>query len=229
MPLENLYTYTFLKTPVDSLDLPQGIASPVQIVVAGDLSAIVEPDLWVESFQQDSDRLMQAVLSHDRVLCEVFNQTSILPLRFGTAFASKKSLLTHLETQRQIYLEKLEQLDGKGEYCLKFKALSPPEPPDLPQVGGRQYFLAKKQYYQQQQDFYNIQASEWETTTQWVAQTYPATRIEPSQEREGRMYLLSDRQKEPLLYEHLRIWQQSCTHWDLQLGGALPPYHFAHL
>lgn len=229
MPLENFYTYTFLKTPTTCLELPQGIENPVQIVTVGDLSAIVEPDLWIESFQEDSDRLLQAVLSHDRVICEVFNQTPVLPLRFGTSFASLKGLQTHLVDCRQVYLEKLESFEGKGEYCIKFNPLTPPKQPDLPQGGGRQYFLAKKQYYQQQQDFWTLQASEWETVTQQVVQAYPESRIEPSQEGEGRIYLLISRQEEALLYENLRIWQQTCTLWNLQLGTALPPYHFAHL
>ncbi|HLO51621.1 MAG TPA: GvpL/GvpF family gas vesicle protein [Kamptonema sp.] len=225
-PQHNLHTYALLKTPANPLELPSGIEREVQIFSSDRLSAIVEPEISVESLEQDSDRLMQAVLTHDRVICQVFEQTSVLPLRFGTCFASTASLENHLKAHSQQYLEKLEKLKGKGEYSLKFTPLLPPEPATPSETGGRQYFLAKKQRYQQIQDFQNAQATEWEKACLLASQTYPSTIVEPTPEREGRIYVLASRQNDPLLLEKYQTLQQTCPHWEVKLGEALPPYHF---
>lgn len=107
----NLHTYALLKTPANPLVLPSGIAGEVQIFSSDRLSTIIEPEVSVESFEHDSDRLMQAVLAHDRVICQVFQQTSVLTLRFGTCFASTASLENHLKARDRQYLEKLEKLN----------------------------------------------------------------------------------------------------------------------
>ena len=222
----NLHTYALLKTPLTPLELPSGIAGEVQIFSSDRLSAIVEPEISLVSFEDDSDRLMQAVLAHDRVICQVFRQTSVLPLRFGTYFASIETLEKHLKSQSQQYLEKLEQLEGKGEYSLKFRPLLPPEEPLPLETGGRQYFLAKKQRYQQIQDFNETQAAEWQKACVLTTETYQSAIVEPTPDREGQIYILVNRQEESLLLERYQTWQETCPHWEVQLGEALPPYHF---
>lgn len=222
----NLHIYALLKTPAEPLDLPSGIAGQVQIFNCDRISAIVEPEISVASLEADSDQLMQAVLAHDRVICQVFRQTSVLPLRFGTYFASTESLQTHLISQNQQYLEKLEQLDGKGEYIIKFTPLLPPDDPLPSETGGRQYFLAKKQRYQQIQDFQDTQTVEWENAVEFASQTYQSVIVKPTPEREGKIYLLFNLKDETLLLELYHTFQQNCTHWEVQLGAALPPYHF---
>ena len=222
----NLHTYALLKTPLSPLELPSGIAREVLIFSSDRLSAIVEPEISVESFEHDSDRLMQAVLAHDRVICQVFQQTSVLPLRFGTSFASTASLENYLKTHTQQYLEKLEKLKGKGEYSLTFTPLLPPEQTAPLETGGRQYFLAKKQRYQQLKDFQDAQTEEWQKACLLATQTYPSAIVEPTPDREGRIYILVTRQDEPLLLEQYQTLQQTCPHWEIQLGAAFPPYHF---
>jgi hypothetical protein len=141
--LSNFYTYAFLETPATVLELPVGIGVSVLLISHAGVSALVEPEVSLESLQNDDERLIQAVLSHDRVICELFRQTTILPLRFGTSFVSKESLLTYLEFHAEEYLEKLRQLNGKAEYILKFIPRTLDEPVITPEAGGRQYFLAK--------------------------------------------------------------------------------------
>jgi len=222
----NLHTYALLETPANPLELPRGIAGKVQIFSCDRLSAIVEPEVSVEALEQEGDRLMQAVLTHDRVICQVFQQTSVLPLRFGTCFSSTESLQNHLKAHCQQYLEKLAKLNGKGEYSLKFTPLLPPEPATPSETGGRQYFLAKKQRYQQIQDFQDTQAAEWQKACLIATQTYPYATVEPTPEREGRIYVLVSRQDNALLLEQYQTLQQTCPHWEVQLTEALPPYHF---
>jgi hypothetical protein len=224
--LSNFYTYAFLLTPATVLELPVGICDRVLLISHAGVSALVEPEVSLELLQNDDERLIQAVLSHDRVTCELFRQTTILPLRFGTSFVSKENLLTHLEAHAQEYLEKLRQLNGKAEYILKFIPRTLDEPVITPSSGGRQYFLAKKQRYQTQQDFQNAQTAQWDQAVHLITQIYKSAIVVQPQSEEARIYILVNRQDEPLLTEQFLAWQKACSHWELQLGLALPPYHF---
>lgn len=226
MELNNFYTYAFLETPVAALELPYGIGDRVLIISNAGISALVEPEVSLESLQNDDEQLIQAVLSHDRVIRELFRQTTILPLRFGTSFTSKESLLTYLESHAQEYLEKIRQLSGKAEYILKFIPKTLDEPVITPEAGGRQYFLAKKQRYQTQQDFQIAQNTEWNQVVHLITQIYKSAIVVQPQGEEARIFLLVSRQDEPLLAEQFLTWQQACSRWELQLGLALPPYHF---
>ena len=226
MELSNFYTYAFLETPAAVLELPVGIGASVLLISHAGVSALVEPEVSLESLQNDDERLIQAVLSHDRVICELFRQTTILPLRFGTSFVSKESLLTHLEFHAEEYLEKLRQLNGKAEYILKFIPRTLDEPVITPEAGGRQYFLAKKQRYQTQQDFQIAQTAQWDRAVHLITQIYKSAIVVQPQAEEARIYLLVSRQDEPLLAEQFLAWQKACSRWELQLGEALPPYHF---
>ncbi|MEB3882069.1 GvpL/GvpF family gas vesicle protein, partial [Lyngbya sp. CCY1209] len=140
-----MYVYAFLKTPRVPLNLPQGIENPVDLVTTDDLCALVEPNLGAENLPQtDDEELMRAVLAHDRVLCEVFEQTTLLPLRFGTCFHSEARLLEHMASERDRYSRQLDQLQGRAEYLLRGvpRDYVRPEPPTEPEPSqGRAYFL----------------------------------------------------------------------------------------
>jgi hypothetical protein len=209
-----------------SWDLPIGIGDRVQVIRHGGVSALVEPEVCIESLENDDERLIKAVLSHDRVICELFRQTTVLPLRFGTTFVSTERLLTHLEAQSQNYLNTLHQLQGKAEYSLNFIPRTLEEPSLSPKVGGRQYFLAKKQRYKAQQDFQVTQETEWDNVVKIITQVYPSAIIAEPQEEKRRIYLLVNSANSPLLTEQFLAWQKACPRWKLQLGEALPPYHF---
>lgn len=222
-----MYTYAFFRTSDTPIQLHDGIISEVQIIRTPELSALVEPEFDVEAIQHDDNQLVQAVLTHDRVICDLFWQTTILPLRFGTQFISEEKLLHHLIANQDQYLAKLDQLEGKAEYRLQLAPIEPSEPEDRDRdLKGRAYFLAKKQRYQDQQDQQTQQQQELETVLSAIAQDYPDyIRREPSQGIE-KLYLLVDRQLEMALYQQLYDWQAQCPSWELDLGEALPPYHF---
>ncbi len=226
MELSNFYTYAFLETPVASLELPVDIRDRTFLVSHGGISALVEADVSVESLESDNERLIQAVLFHDRVICELFRQTTVLPLRFGTTFTSKESILTHLASQAENYLDKLHQLKDKAEYILKFIPQVFDQPTPSTQAKGRQYFLAKKQHYQAQQNFQTTQTAEWENIVNLITQTYNSAMIAQQQGEEERIYLLVSTANQPRLIEQFIAWQKACPRWELQLGDAQPPYHF---
>lgn len=228
-----MYTYAFFKKPTSPLQLSKGIKGALEIINCENLSALVEPDLVIENLPGTDEELMQAVLIHDRIICEVFQQTSILPLRFGTCFSSQVALIEHLELHQQQYLNKLEQFQGQAEYLLKAVPLESPvenlsisQPNSPPPLKGRDYFLAKKQLHQRQLEHQQQQNQQWEDWISLLRQSYPNLILTDSQSAEQRIYLLISQTQEPKLREQLYQWQNQNSYWQLTLSEALPPYHF---
>ncbi|WP_017715011.1 GvpL/GvpF family gas vesicle protein [Kamptonema formosum] len=221
-----VYTYAFLKIPATPLELPAGIAGKVELVRRDSLAALVELGLCLDEINHDDRQLMLAVVSHDRVIREVFRQTAVLPLRFGTCFVSVGGVLAHLLARQEEYLQKLEVFAGKAEYMLKFIPLSPPVSEVPSEARGKQYFLAKKQRYQTQQDFQSQQAAQWQEVQRLIAQVYSHAAAGLAVDSTERIYLLGAREGEAKLKDLVQAWQQVCTHWELQLGEPVPPYHF---
>jgi Gas vesicle synthesis protein GvpL/GvpF len=218
-----MYTYAFL-ADVPS-ELPEGILGSLQIVSADGLAALVEPDLAPESLQHNDKQLVQAVLSHDRVIRELFEQTTVLPLRFGTYFKTQQGLVEHLQTNSAEYLARLEELQDKAEYSLKLTPIAFVEPAIDEAVKGKDYFLAKKQIYQAQAAWQTEQKAELEGLIEAIAR-YSLWGRGDGEHGVERIYLLSDRQLEAELLEQVQIWQGRSERWELSLGEALPPYHF---
>lgn len=224
-----MYVYAFLPTPTAALALPPGFAgATVRVISQGPLAAIAEAIPSVEALQRDDEHLMQAVLSHDRVIRSLFAQISLLPLRFGTCLASEAALLQYLIEHAQEHLQTLQHLAGKAEYCISLTPLeAPPEPAIAPEdTTGKAYFLAKKQRYQAQTERQRQQIADKEHLLEAIAQHYgDLRRAEPKAGTE-RVYLLVDQAQELELQRQVQTWQTQTPHWSLLLGEALPPYHF---
>ena len=225
--MPSIYTYAFLTISQDDLELPEGIGGSLHLVASGQLGAVVEPNLDVATLQQSDDRLIQAVLHHDQVLRELFDQTPILPLRFGTQFLSEAALADYLHHHQADYQSKLTALAGKAEYTLKAIQQELP-PPSIPtETKGKEYFLAKKRLYQVQLEQQAQQQQEFVQLQDTIAQTYtPVITSDAQNDNIERLYLLIDRQSEPELLTHLQSWRSLCPGWQLELSEALPPYHF---
>lgn len=226
-----MYTYAFLKPPQTTITLPPGIQHPTQIIQGDHLCALVEPELSPGTLDDKSeDQLMQAVLNHDRVLCEVFRQTDLLPLRFGTCFISLTALLDHLKQHQESYGKKLEILASKAEFTLKCIPLEissnpPPAVSETP-LKGRDYFLAKKRLYEQQSQQQQGEESQWEELSQTLTElTSEIVWAEP-QGNEKKVYLLIPRIQASELIEKCQTWQSQYSQWQLSLSEGLPPYHF---
>jgi hypothetical protein len=218
-----MYTYAFLCNSNQSLDLPEGILGSLELVRVAKLAALVEPDLALEPMQHSDRQLMQAVLSHDRVIQELFQQTAVLPLRFGTYFVSRQGLLEHLQSHQHKYLDQLNYLQGKAEYVLKLLPLPPQQLADS--FTGRDYSLPQKQHYPPEAEWQQQQHSELQSLISLIHEYYPeAVRGEASDGNE-RFYFLCSPSEQQQLQKHLTQWQQRRS-WELTLGAALPPYHF---
>lgn len=224
-----LYTYSFVQPSEYSLALPMGIQQPTQLLGVDQLSAIVEPDLDIERLQTDDEQLMQAVLAHDRVIQSIFEQTMVLPLRFGTCFTSAERLLDHLEQRSLSYQKFLSDYAGKAEYTLKAIPLEPSAARPATPAKGKEYLLQKKRQYQAQASYQQRQQDEFDNLLQSINALYPYESGNSLDSDIRRINLLCDRNKESKLREHCQTWNVACTSWELSLSDALPPYHFVSL
>lgn len=220
-----IYLYSICPRPQHSLTLPLGLAEPTQLIAVDDIAAVVETSVDLESLQTDEPRLLNAVLSHDRVICELFQHTPLLPLRFGTQIASLDHLKAHLANQGSDYAAKLKVLAPKAEYQLKLIANDLGLPPLAEGLTGRDYFLAKKQRLQDQAAAQAQQQQELDQVLDRIYSAYGDCIEAEGPDGEARVYILVDRD-EALLPQRLEEWRSQTPCWTLILSEALPPYHF---
>lgn len=226
-----MYVYAFIKNQSISWRSLRGIYESVVLLEAGALSAVVEPNLQRENLSTDNEEeLMRAVLIHDRIVCQIFEETTVLPVRFGTCFDSEAKLREHLTTQGDRYFRQLEKLTGRAEYLLE--AIPQPfnqEKPSSDTTGdpakGRDYFLQKKRLHQQRLNFQQQQEQQWQEFIDAIASKYPIVQGKATEDAE-RIYLLTPRSQEVALVEWVAQQQQKIDLWEFTLGNALPAYHF---
>jgi len=221
-----LYTYCFLFAPDHSLILPQGFHGELILIEQNTIAAIVEPDLPREELEENDEALVQAVIHHDRVICELFGNLPVLPLRFGTYFRGKEDLLSHLEINAQSYQNKLQELSGKAEVTLKLTPIPFAENAPATQKTGKAYLKAKKQHYQEKLDYQNQQQAALEEFHQQISQIYP--QIIHGKQKEGVecFYLLLNYTEFFVLDEAIEAWEKALQTWKIEVSDPLPPYHF---
>ncbi|MEY3300480.1 MAG: hypothetical protein RLZZ597_3740 [Cyanobacteriota bacterium] len=220
-----LYLYGLCLPPPGPLDFPPGIEGKVSLVTIDALAALVEAKLDLEAVQADNGQLLRAVLSHDRVLCHMFQQTTLLPLRFGTQLASLDALKAYLTQQQDTYHAKLTALAHQAEYQIKLvpNELEPLPPPEG--LKGRDYFLAKKQRLQEFALAQQQQQEERQRLIQAIRVDY-ANAVVDEVALSTKVYVLVAQDQQDALATTLAQWQALAPTWDLQISEALPPYHF---
>ncbi|MCC5617693.1 GvpL/GvpF family gas vesicle protein [Nostoc sp. CHAB 5836] len=222
----NFYTYAFINTPDFPVNLPEGNLGELRLISGNKLSAVVEPEISLEASQNNDEEIIKMVLAHDRVICELSRQMTVLPLRFGTYFISQETLLNHIESHGQEYQEKLNHIQGKNEYTLKVIPHKVEELAKQSGANGRDYFLAKKQHYQHQKSFIAAQNEEKSNLINFIKEIYQSSAIVQDHAEEVRLHLLVDHHDKALLLKQVLTLQKKCSHWNLILGEPLPPYHF---
>lgn len=226
-----LYAYAIVVRPETSLVLPHGMQHPVQLIEVASLAVAVEPDIPLELDASNDPQIMQRqvqqVLTHDRVLQELFVQTTILPLRFGICFATIADLQAHLQAQALDYSQQLARFHHQAEYTLKLHRL-PVEPiaTESTSLKGRDYFLARKQQYQQQAVQQAQQNQELDQIHQVLVTWATDMRPGNSTSDQAIWHLLVPLEKAEGLYRQVLDWQTTLRHWTLEAIGPLPPHHF---
>lgn len=216
-----MHAYALIHQPIDATAMPKGVMGSLQLWGQDGLFAVVEPKLQIDDVQKDNETLLNAVLTHDRVICELFQKTTVLPLRFNS-FLPPEALLTDLTVNRQHYLSCLDQLDGKAEYTVKLIPIPFKEEPISGEMKGKEYFLAKKQLNLAAQQWQEQQIFQLEQITQSFAEQYPIhVNLEMHQ-----IYLLGDRCNLNKVTNILTQVQNANKCWQLSISEPLPPFHF---
>lgn len=225
VPESPVYVYGIVALPLQTIP-PLGFQAEVTLVEVGPIAAVVEPDLDVAAMQADDQQLLTAVLSHDRVICELFQSQSILPMRFGTQLASATKLRQHLTAKGATYTQKLTYLAERAEYQLKLVPQPVPLPPLAEGLKGREYFLAKKQRLQQQSQQQQQQQQDLARLLAQIDTAYPQRVQCPPGEDEQKIYLLLATDEAAQLQQYTADWLARSPGWQLSWSEALPPYHF---
>lgn len=225
-----MYCYGIARTgAIGNLDLiPAGIREPLRWVICGELSALIEMEFSVAQHAIAEADLLTAIVAHDRVLRSVFDVITVLPLRFGVEFSSEAALRQQLQHQTAPYLRQLTQLENKAEVTLTLTAIAPPEVPIPAHLTGRDYFMAKKQQSQQQQNWQQecdqLRQQAVTLLQQWGIQ------VKQKGEAESESYFLLYDRSLPL-DTYCQQWQKQLLQltggqWNYALGEPMPPYHF---
>ena len=220
-----IYLYSICPRPLQPLTLPLGLAEATKLIAVNDIAAVVETGVDLEALQTDEPRLLNAVLSHDRVICELFQHTPLLPLRFGTQIASVDHLKAHLTSQGADYAAKLDALAPKVEYQLKLAAQTVELSPLAEGLAGRAYFLAKKQRIHDQTTAQENQQQALVSLLNRIRSVYGDCLESEGPDGEIRIYILVDRD-DARLHRRVEEWRSQTTHWAITLSEPLPPYHF---
>ncbi|ELS33771.1 MULTISPECIES: GvpL/GvpF family gas vesicle protein [Pseudanabaena] len=227
-----LYTYAILLAPVPE-NKPLGIkGKSIQYLPCDRLVAAIEADVDIEALKLlPESALMQAIVLHDRLICELFSERTLLPLRFGTAFVSIEALEAYLRTESVKLLANLQKLEGYAEFLITGSAIAP-KAEAAKNLKGKDYLLAKRSQYLQQE--------QWRSQLQQEALGYlqilsanlsPESQAEFQQvETQGsetlRVYALLPRSQVELIQKALQSWESQHSHWQIAWSQALPPYHF---
>lgn len=222
-----MYAYAFLKVPDPSTKLPMGIESDSTLVICNQIAALVEPNLAVDDLRENDERLVRAVVDHDRVIQELFTIATVLPLRFGTVFLSEQHLVEHLHDRQAHYTAQLERLEGRAEYLVKLQPLPFSQDDAEPETQtGRKYFLAKKQRYQAQTQYKQQQQQELDHYVDSLRQQGLEILQGEGDEEVERIYILGDRPPSADTVQQLQDQAEQYTTWQVSVGNPLPPYHF---
>lgn len=222
-----LYTYCFVSSPNFNLALPQGFLKGLQLIEQNAIAAVVEPELPIDELEENDQTLMQAVLHHDWVVCEIFRKNTVLPLRFGTYFQDEQDLRKHLASYAQKYEEQLQNLAGKLELTLKLTPIPFSQNRSSLKAGkGKAYLKAKKQQYQEKNTYQHQQQQALKDFEAKLAEICPNLIHGEPQESTERFYLLMNQADLDIFSEQIEQWQQKLTSWEIEVSDSLPPYHF---
>ena len=226
-----LYTFAILLAPMPN-DRPLGITGkPIEYWQCDRLIAAIEPDIDIEALKLLPEQaLMQVIVQHDRLICELFNQCTVLPLRFGTAFVSVSALETYLQTEGERLLARLERLDGYAEFLITGSAIAPKTEAGK-ELKGKDYLLAKRSQYLQQEQWRSQLQQEVLEYRQVITDSLELYQpefehVETQGSEDVRVYALLPRSQVESLKDALRSWQELHSHWQISWSDALPPYHF---
>ena len=148
------------------VDLRVHEGDPVQLLISGDLAAVVRPasltEFGAEAVRErlhDAAWLEAMARSHHEVIAAIHREQAILPAKFGCVYAGAEDLRTALEQTHDALVAQLERLEDCDEWAVHIYADRPTiqrcvdaEHPTIQRLHqelvsarpGRAYFLQRK-------------------------------------------------------------------------------------
>lgn len=83
---------------------------------------VSEKEFGQQAFEKNLkniDWVKNKALIHQQLVDEVFQQVTIIPLKFGSVFTSEEQLIASIKPKINHYLAILDQIEGKSEWSLK--------------------------------------------------------------------------------------------------------------
>ncbi len=125
-PQAGYYVYGITDGAPEDLAPGVGPGAPVELLIAGDLAAIVSP-VSLAAFTPENVRARQddlawieaQVRAHQAVLARASRQATVAPLRFGTVFSDAAGVRAMVLDQAPRFREALTRLAGRQEWGLK--------------------------------------------------------------------------------------------------------------
>lgn len=237
---EILYTYAFFAVPPQEtatrLSQIKGLSEAIRVFAPehSPIAAAIEPLEDPSELESSDETLLRSALRHDQVICQLFAQLHVLPLRFGTCFVSSDKLQAHLLAKQTAYQQTLAMIQGRAEYLLKvFLTEAPeldlPESPsgELPQPSsGTAYLLGKKRAFLRQQHRLSQIQQELDAIQNFWPQDWPRYRTDPQADEQLRLYFLLSPDHYQQALDLSQEWMDAHPQWRLEWSTALPPYHF---
>ena len=245
--------YLYAITGTDQLRLPVALTGiddePVTVIDVGGLSALTSP-VDPSLFEPDSDEmamsgwLAQAVRAHEAVAEHALGRVPVLPMRFGTVYASAAAVAAALEQHRADLLVELKRLGTATEWSVKI-CLPQQQSADAgdfagPEVGdpaanggGTAWMLARQSaLLSRQQQPARIAACIDQVRTQMRShareEVVAATADRRRSELFNATYLVDEVAPFCETFETLQR-QHERTGFELRMTGPWPPYHFVRL
>ncbi len=237
---EVLYTYAFFAVPPQEtatrLNQIQGLSESIQVFAPehSPIAAAIEPLGDLSDLESSDEILLRSALRHDQVICQLFAQLHVLPLRFGTCFVSPDKLQAHLLARQTDYQQTLATIQGRAEYLLKAIVAESPDPTNVLEEthahasgnSGTAYLLARKQAFLRQQQWAQQIQQEIEQLQHLWPQQWPQYATPPQGEETLRQYFLLSLDQYRQALDLSQTWMADHDHWQLEWSTALPPYHF---
>ncbi|MGI4981096.1 MAG: GvpL/GvpF family gas vesicle protein [Janthinobacterium lividum] len=194
---------------------------------ASDLAVVVS-----EHAPEDDARMdQQAQRDHARVIAECFQQSTVLPFRFGTYFADDDALRRSVRSNHRHFAHNVERLRGKAEMHLKVLVDDTcPEDRKILAGVGKAYLSSLRENASAQRD---RQSKARALSLQMHRMFLPdAEEITCKRAGEGKMLLdiahLVDKKAVERYQNKYSSATESLKDCRMQLSGPWPPYHFVH-
>jgi|TARA_B110000503_G_scaffold38105_1_gene62539 hypothetical protein len=126
-------------------------------ITAGEYSSLIDPDLrtiqsegltaLVKVNDAELSRESSAVIAYGDQIMRIHQQTTLVPVRYGSLLADEQEVIKHLKDHAAHYHTLLAKLDGCEEIGIRMTLQDSDHQANVPQTSGQAYLLARKNIY----------------------------------------------------------------------------------